>query len=327
MKIAVLDDYADALLRTVGTDRLRDHEVTIFRDSATTPAALVARLAGFEALLAIQQRTALPREVITKLPKLRMIAQTGRNTGHLDLGACTERGILVSARGSGTSASTAELTWGLVIAALRDLPRQVARLKSGQWLDSIGVTLAGQTLGVYAFGNIGSRVAAYGRAFDMNVVCWGREGSMGRARAAGFAVARDRRSFFAEADVLCLHLALNEGTRGIITAEDLAAMKPTALIVNTSRAGLIAPGVLEAALQAGRPGLAALDVFAQEPLLDPSNPLLQMPNVLCTPHLGYSVRETYAAIFDNAISQLLAFAAGQPVDVINPEVLAHPSSG
>jgi D-3-phosphoglycerate dehydrogenase len=322
MKIAVLDDYADALRGTVGLDRLRGHDVTVFRDSATTPEALVARLAAFDAVLAIQQRTALPREILTQLPKLRMIAQTGKNTGHIDLEACTRQGIVVSARGTGLLAATAELTWGLVIAALRDLPRQIMRLKAGQWLDGMGLTLAGRTLGVYGFGGIGSRVAAYGRAFEMNVVCWGRESSNARASAAGFAVARDRHAFFAESDVVSLHLTLNAETRGIVTADDLAAMKPTALIVNTSRAGLIAPGVLETALRAGRPGHAALDVFAHEPLLDAADPLLQMPNVVCTPHLGYSVREMYAALFDNAVGQLLAFAAGTPIDVVNPGVAA-----
>jgi len=321
MRIVVLDDYPDALRSTVGNSRLAGHDVTIFTDTVKGTEGMVARLAGAEAVLLIQQRSALTREMILRLPQLRMIAQTGTNTGHIDVDACTERGIVISVRGTGSSAATAELTWGLVIAAMRELPRQVQRLRDGYWLDSMGTVLAGKTLGILGFGKIGALVAGIGRAFGMRVVVWGRDASLQRARQSGFEPAESRAAFFAMADVLSIHLALNEATRRFVTAGDLALMKESALLVNTGRAALIQRGALEAALRNGRPGRAAVDVFEDEPVLGAIDPLIGMPNVLCTPHLGYSVRETYQDLFTNAIDQLLAFAADTPVDVINPQAL------
>ena len=321
MKIVVLDDYQDAFRTLSCFARLAGHEVRVFHDTVKEPAALAARLGDAEAALLIQQRSALPRVVIEQLPGLKLISQTGRNVSHIDLPVCTERGIVVSAGGAGSPNATAELTWGLILAALRHIPHEVERLKAGQWLGSLGTGVAGKTLGIYAFGRIGSLVARVGRAFEMHVLCWGREGSTARAREAGFEVAPNREEFFATADVLSLHLPLKAETHGIVTAQDLARMKPTALLVNTSRAQTIEGSALAAALERGRPGFAAVDVYEDEPVLDANHPLIGMKNALCTPHLGYVERGSYEAIFSVAVDQILAFAAGQPINVVNPEVL------
>jgi D-3-phosphoglycerate dehydrogenase len=242
---------------------------------------------------------------------------------HVDVAACTEHGIVVSAgggSGAGTPYSTtAELAWGLIIASLRHIPYEVERLKQGHWHSTVGTRLFGATLGIYAFGHIGAAVARVGKAFGMNVVCWGREGSTARAKAEGFEVAPSRESFFENADIVSLHLPLNKETRGIVTAEDLGRMKPTALLVNTSRAPLIAEGALVAALAKGRPGFAAVDVYEQEPVVGASHPLLHVKNALCTPHLGYAERRSYEALYAKAVEQVLAYAAGAPINVVNPQ--------
>ncbi|MDP1542138.1 MAG: NAD(P)-dependent oxidoreductase, partial [Polycyclovorans sp.] len=235
--------------------------------------------------------------------------------------ATTAREVLV--RIGGESYATAELTWGLIIAALRHIPQEVAALKSGRWQSTLGTTLRGHTLGVYGYGRIGDVIAGYGKAFGMKVLVWGREASLARARADGYTPARSREAFFVESDVLSLHLRLNDATRGIVTAADLARMKPTALLVNTSRAGLIAPDALEHALKAGHPGMAATDVFEQEPVLNASHPLLGMDNAICTPHIGYVERNAYEAQFGGAFDQILAYLDGKPVNVVNPGVLAR----
>lgn len=319
MRIAVVHDYADAFRRVPAFARLGDHEVVVSTAADPDPAALVRAAQGCEALVLTQQRVALTREVISRLPELRFIAQTGRNTDHLDLEACGERGIVVSVgrrSSSGPYSTTAELAWALILASLRHLPFEAARLRAGHWQSTTGTRLYGRTLGVYAFGNIGAAVARVGRAFGMEVICWGRAASLARAREEGFAVAPDRASFFAGADVLSLHLPLKADTHGIVTAADLGLMKRDALLVNTSRAGIIADGALVAALQAGRPGFAAVDVFEHEPVLGAAHPLLGLPNVLCTPHLGYAEQGTYVALYGVAVEQLLAFAAGAPCDVV-----------
>ena len=265
MKIAVIHDYADVFRRTRAYPRLQEHEVIIHTEASTDPARVIAQAAGCDALLLTQQRVPLSRQIIEHLPGLRFISQTGRNTNHLDIPACTQQGIVVSAGGGGGGGSpystTAELTWGLILASLRHLPYEVERLKQGHWQSTVGTRLFGRTLGVYAFGHIGAAVARVGKAFGMHVVCWGREGSTARARAEGFEIAASRAAFFENADVLSLHLPGNHETRGIVTADDLARMKPTALLVNTSRAPIIADGALVAALQQGRPGFAAVDVY------------------------------------------------------------------
>ena len=317
MRVAVLDDYQSAFDQLEAARRLADHEVVTFTDSVTG-AELVERLSGFDAVILLQQRTHLPRPVVEGLDTVRLVSQTGRNTGHLDLEALAERGITVSAGGAGSAATTAELTWGLILSSLRHLPDEVARLRAGRWQGSVGTSVEGRTLGVYGLGRIGSRVAAVGRAFDMRVVCWGRSGSQGRARAAGYDVAGSREAFFAEADVLTLHLPLNDDTRGIVTADDLALMKPGALFVNTSRAGLVEPGTLAAAVAAGRPGRAAVDVFDTEPVLDAADPLLALPGVTATPHLGYVEWDVLDSLYNTAVDQVLAYAAGDPINLAQP---------
>jgi D-3-phosphoglycerate dehydrogenase len=321
MKIAVIDDYQDAFSKLSCFARLKGHEVTAFHETEKDPAKLAQMLKDAEAVILTQQRSAFPRAVIEQLPKLKLVSQTGRNANHIDLAACTEKGIIVSAGGAGNPNPTAELTWALILAALRRIPQEVQRMKEGKWQGSVGIGLAGKKLGVYAYGRIGSQVAGIGRAFGMKVVCWGREGSIAKAREAGFGIAASRDEFFENADVICLHLPLNKETRGIVTAQDLARMKPGALIVNTSRAPLIAEGALVAALKQGRPGLAAVDVYEVEPVLGGDHPLLKLDNVVCTPHLGYVEQGTYEAYFGAAIDHILAYAEGKPINVMNPEVL------
>lgn len=321
MKIAIIDDYQDAFRKLECSKQLAGHELIAFTDTEKDPAKLAARLQDAEVLVLTQQRSKLPRAVIEKLPKLKLVSQTGRNANHIDMVACTEKGIVVSAGGAGNPNPTAELAWALILAALRRIPQEVRRLQDGKWQGSVGTGLAGKTLGIYAYGRIGSLVAQVGKAFGMRVLCWGRDGSTTKARAAGYEVAASCETFFAESDVISLHLPLNDGTRGIVTAEDLARMKPSSLIVNTSRAPIIAKDALVAALKAGRPGRAAIDVYEDEPVLNASHPLIGMDNVVCTPHLGYVEEATYEAYYSAAVEQILAFIAGKPINVANPDVL------
>jgi len=328
VKIAVIHDYADALRRTRAYDKLKGHEVVVHTDAYIDPARVVEQAAGCEALVLTQQRVPLSRQVIEKLPGLKFISQTGGNVYHLDVPACTEHGVVISAprHGAGDSknpySTTGELAWGLILSSLRHIPFEVERLRQGHWQSTAGTRLYGKTLGIYAFGHIGAAVARVGKAFGMNIVCWGREGSTARARAEGFEVAVSREAFFESADVLSLHLIGGKETRGIVTAADLARMKPTALLVNTSRAPVIAEGALVAALEKGRPGFAAIDVYETEPVVGASHPLLKLKNVICTPHLGYCEREQYEGIYGGAVNRLLAWAEGKPIDVINPEAMA-----
>jgi D-3-phosphoglycerate dehydrogenase len=320
MKIAVIDDYQNAFKTLKCFPKLSGHEVVVYTDPETDIGKLADRLKDADAVVLTQQRTAFPRALVEKLPKLKLIGQTGRAASHVDLEACTERGIVVSAGGSGNSNATAELTWGLILSALRNLPFEVKRLKEGQWQSTLGIGVNGKTLGIYAYGKIGSIVAGVGKAFGARVMCWGREGSTGRAKAAGFEVAKSREEFFAQCDIISLHLPLNKETRGIVTRDDLGRMKPTALLVNPSRSGLIAKGALEDALKAGRPGRAAVDVYDQEPVLGADHPLLKMDNVTCTPHLGYVTRESYEEYYATVVDDIVAFAAGKPNHVLNPDV-------
>ncbi len=325
MKISVLHDYPDALRGTRAFARLSGHDVRVHTDAYTDPARVIEQAQGCEAVLLTQQRVRLTRAMLEQLPALRFISQTGRNVGHLDIAACTERGIVVSAgsHGGGSPYSvTAELAWALILAALRNLPFEVERLKQGHWQSTAGTRLFGRTLGIYAFGHIGAAVARVGKAFGMNVVCWGRDGSTARAKAEGFAVAASREAFFESADVLSLHLPENKETRGIVTAADLARMKPTALLVNTSRAPIIAAGALAEALRNGRPGFAAVEVYETEPVTGAAHPLIGMQNALCTPHLGYCEKSSYESIYAVAVDQLLAWADGKPINVANPDALS-----
>jgi D-3-phosphoglycerate dehydrogenase len=316
MKIAVIDDYQDAFSRLSSFAKLKGHDVRVFHAPAESEDALVEMLAGAEAVILTMQRTALPGSVLARLPDLKMISQTGRNTAHLDLAACKERGIVVSAGGAGGGNATAELAWGLILSAARHIPEEVQALKEGRWQTTLGTGLAGKTLGVYAYGRIGSIVAQVGRAFGMKVICWGRDGSTAKAKEAGFEVAASREAFFENADIVSLHIPLNKDTQGIVAAADLARMKPDAILVNTSRAPLIEAGALLAALKAGRPGRAAVDVYETEPVLRGAHPLLKLPNVVATPHLGYVEKDTYEALFGAATDQVLAFAAGKPINVV-----------
>jgi D-3-phosphoglycerate dehydrogenase len=321
MKIAVIDDYQNAFKTLKCFPKLSGHEVVVYTDPETDLTKLAERLKDADAVVLTQQRTYFPRALIEKLPKLRLIGQTGRAATHVDLAACTEKGIVVSAGGAGNPNATAELTWGLILSALRNLPFEVRRLKEGQWQSTLGIGVNGKTLGIYAYGKIGSIVAAAGKALGARVVCWGREGSTGRAKAAGFEVAKSREEFFSDADIVSLHLPLNKDTRGIVTRDDLAHMKPSALIVNASRAGLVADGALVEALKTGRPGMAAVDVYEKEPVLGANHPLLKMDNVICTPHLGYVTRESYEEYYAVVVDDIVAFAAGKPSNVLNPEAI------
>ena len=322
MKIAVVEDYADAFRKTPAYARLQGHQVSVFTEPENDLDRLAAKLGEAETVVLTKQRTRFPRALIERLPALRFISQTGRNTGHLDIAACTERGVIVSAIGGRHPHSTAELTWGLILAALRHIPYEVERLKQGHWQSTIGSGLHGSTLGIYAYGRIGRLVADVGAAFGMRILCWGRADSTAHARADGREVAASREEFFAGSDVVSLHLPFRDDTtRGLITAQDLALMKPSALLVNTSRAQIIADGALASALQQGRPGCAAVDVFENEPLVGADHPLLHLPNAICTPHLGYATRETITSHYADAVDQILAYAAGKPINVVNPGAL------
>lgn len=307
MRLAVLDDYADVFRRSPGYARLAGHEVVVYRDTEKNAERLAARLDGFDAVVLTQQRTALPRAVVDRLTTLRCVAQTGRQTGHLDLEALASRGVTVLTGSANGPSAPAELTWALILASRRHLLAEATALAQGRWQSTVGLGLAGSTLGVWAFGRIGARVAEVGRAFGMRVLCWGREGSAARARAAGFEVATSRDALLEAADVLTLHLPLTPETTGLLGGSELQRMKPTALLVNTSRARLLQPGALEAALDRGRPGFAALDVHDVEPADEA--PFPGRANVLCTPHLGYVEQATLDEAYRQAIEGLLAWHA------------------
>jgi D-3-phosphoglycerate dehydrogenase len=322
MKITILDDYHDTV-RTLGCfQKLNGHDVTIWNDHLQDVDGLAARLADTEALVLIRERTKIRTPLLERLPKLRLISQRSVYP-HIDIETCTRRGVIVSSHmHAGTpSFATAELTWGLVLAAMRQIPQQMASLKDGNWQIGVGNTLGGRTLGIYGYGRIGKVVAGYGTAFGMNVLVWAREESRARAAADGYDVATSKAAFFEACDVLSLHMRLYDVTRGIVTAADLARMKPTALLVNTSRAPLIESGALVDALRAGCPGMAAVDVFEEEPVRDTEHPLLTMDNVVCTPHIGYVTREEYELQFSDIFDQIIDYAAGKPANVVNPDVL------
>ncbi len=320
MKIAILDDYFDTIRTLPCFVRLDGHDVTIWNDHLQDDAALAERLADIEALVLIRERTKIGAGLVERLPDLKLISQRGTYP-HIDIEACTRAGVVVSSKLSGGSPphATAELTWGLVLSAMREIPQQMVSLKAGDWQLAPGSTLHGKTLGIYGYGRIGKAVAEYGRAFGMNVVIWGSDAARERAAADGVAFAESREAFFGECDVLSLHLRLNDATRGVVTAGDLARMKPSALLVNTSRAGLIEAGALVTALQAGRPGMAAVDVYDTEPLRDASDLLLNLPNVICTPHIGYVTREEWDLQFTDIFDQIVAYADGAPINVVNAE--------
>ena len=323
MKIAILDDYQDTVRTLPSFAKIAGHDVTIWRDHTKDVDVLATRLKDVEALALIRERTPIRAPLLERLDRLRLISQVSVYP-HIDVDACTRRGVILSSSQlpGQPSYATAELTWGLVIAAMRRIPQEYAALRAGAWqTPPIGISLRSRTLGIYGYGRIGGVVAAYGKTFGMKVLAWGRENTREKARADGYAVAASREAFFEESDVLSLHLRLVPDTRGIVTAADLARMKPTALLVNTSRAGLVVPGALEAALRAGRPGMAAVDVFEDEPVLGGGHPLLVMDNVVATPHLGYVTHDGLEHQFGTIFDQILAYAAGRPINVVNPETL------
>ncbi|HEX2226702.1 MAG TPA: D-2-hydroxyacid dehydrogenase family protein [Candidatus Binatia bacterium] len=322
MKISILDDYHDTLRTLECYKKLADHEVTIWNDHVQAVNALAERLQDTEVLVLIRERTEIRRPLLQRLNNLRLISQRSVYP-HIDVDACTDLGIIVSSsQHAGTpSYAAAELTWALILAAMRQLPQQMAALKTGKWQIGVGNDLRGKTLGIYGYGRIGGVVAGYGKAFGMSILVWAREGSRERARSDGYQTALSKEQFFSECDVLSLHMRLVEATRGIVTGQDLGRMKTSALLVNTSRAGLIEPGALLHALKAGRPALAAVDVYEEEPVLDVNYPLFALDNVVCTPHIGYVTRDEYEVQFSDIFDQIVAYAAGTPINVVNPQVL------
>jgi D-3-phosphoglycerate dehydrogenase / 2-oxoglutarate reductase len=322
LKISILDDYHDTLRTLACFRKLEGHDVKIWNDHVQDVETLAQRLKDTEALVLIRERTQIRAPLIDRLDSLRLISQRSVFP-HIDIDACTRRGVIVSSsqHADTPSYAAAELTWGLVLAAMRQIPQQMAALRAGKWQIGVGSSLRGKTLGVYGYGRIGAVVAGYGRAFGMDVMAWARDASRTCAQADGYAVARSKEAFFEECDVISLHMRLVELTRGIVRASDLARMKPSALLVNTSRAPLIEQGALVTALQRGRPGMAAVDVYEEEPLLDTNHPLLRMDNVVCTPHIGYVSRDEYETQFADIFDQIIAYGAGAPINVVNPEVL------
>jgi D-3-phosphoglycerate dehydrogenase len=319
IRVTILDDYFDTLHTLPCFAKLGPFDVTIWTDHVQDVDALAERLADTEVLVLIRERTKIQAALLERLPKLRLISQRSVYP-HIDIDACTRRGVIVSSNlhADTPSYAAAELTWALVLAAMRQLPDQVAALKQGTWQTGVGWTLRGKTLGIYGYGRIGKVVAGYGQAFGMDVCVWAREAARARALEDGYRVAASKEAFFADCDVISLHMRLMDATRGIVTAADLGRMKPTALLVNTSRAGLVAPGALVDALRAGRPGMAAVDVFEQEPLTNPADALLTLPNAVCTPHIGYVTRDEYDLQFSDIFDQIVAYAAGTPTNVVNP---------
>jgi D-3-phosphoglycerate dehydrogenase len=331
MNIVILDDYQDAVRKLECASKLDAYPAKVYTNTVRGIGQLSVRLKDADVIVLIRERTHLPRQLIEKLPKLKLIAQTGKVGDHIDVAACSERGIVVS-EGVGSPTAAAELTWALIMTAMRRIPQYVANLKHGAWQQSglktssmptnfgIGSVLKGKTLGIWSYGKIGKLIAGYGRAFGMRVLVWGRDASREQAQADGFEVATSKAEFFEQSDVLTLHLRLNEVTRGIVTLEDLSLMKTTALIVNTSRAELIQPDALVAALNRGRPGLAAIDVFESEPILQ-GHALLRLENCICTPHIGYVEQDSYELYFGAAFDNIVNFIKGTPTNIVNPGAL------
>jgi D-3-phosphoglycerate dehydrogenase len=331
MNIVILDDYQDAVRKLNCASKLEAYPAKVFTNTIKGTGQLAVRLKDVEILVLIRERTHITRSLIEKLPRLRMISQTGKVGSHIDMAACTERGIAV-AEGTGSPVAPAELTWALIMAAMRRVPQYVSHLKHGAWQQSglksasmpanfgLGNVLRGKTLGIWGYGKIGQLIAGYGKAFGMRVLLWGSEASRLRATNDGLNVAESRESFFEQSDVLSLHLRLSDDTRGIVTSQDLNRMKPTALLVNTSRAELIEPDALIAGLNRGRPGMAAIDVFESEPILQ-GHALLRLENCVCTPHIGYVEQDSYELYFGTAFDNVVNYIKGTPTNIVNPGAL------
>lgn len=331
MNIVILDDYQDAVRKLACASKLENYPAKVYTNTVKGLGQLSVRLKDADVIILIRERTHLNRQLIEKLPKLKLIAQTGRIGSHIDIAACTERGIAV-AEGVGSPVAPAELTWALIMAAMRRLPQYIGNLKHGAWQQAglkaasmpanfgLGTVLKGRTLGIWGYGKIGQMLAGYGKAFGMQVMIWGREASLAKAKDDGLLVAPSREAFFAETDVLSLHLRLTDDTRHIVKLDDLSRMKPTALLVNTSRAELIEPDALIAALNRGRPGMAAVDVFESEPILQ-GHALLRLENCICTPHIGYVEQDSYELYFSAAFDNVVNFIKGTPTNIVNPGAL------
>ena len=320
MKITILDDYFDTIRTLDCFSKLDGHEVTIWNDHVQETQALADRLRETEILVLIRERTHIRKELLDQLPKLKFISQRSVYP-HIDVNSCTDNGVLLSSdlHMDMPSHSTAELTWGLILCAMRDIPNQMASLRAGNWQTGVGYSLGFKTIGLYGYGRISRAVAEYAKAFRMNVLIWARPESRKQAEVDGLETAKTKQDFFMRSDILSLHMRLKDATRGIVTAEDLALMKTNALIVNTSRSGLIEDGALVSALKAGRPGMAALDVYEEEPAR--THPLFEMPNVVCTPHIGYVTKDEYEIQFTDVFNQIEAYLRGEPINVINPKVM------
>lgn len=334
MNIVILDDYQDVVRKLACASKLADYPPKIYTNTVKGLGQLSVRLRDADVLVLIRERTPITRQLLEKLPRLKLISQTGRMGSHIDIEACTERGIAV-AEGTGSPVAPAELTWALIMAAMRRLPQYIGNLKHGVWQQSglksaamppnfgLGTVLRGKTLGIWGYGKIGQLLAGYGRVFGMRVLVWGRDPSREKAVQDGYEAAGSREEFFRQSDVLSLHLRLNEATRGIVTPADLALMKPTSLLVNTSRAELLEPEALISALNHGRPGMAAIDVFESEPILQ-GHALLRLENCICTPHIGYVEQESYEMYFGSAFDNVVNFIQGKPSNIANPDALKVP---
>jgi D-3-phosphoglycerate dehydrogenase len=315
MHIVISDDYQDSIRQLSCFEKAKNHTIEIYNDTVSGVDALAERFKDAEAIVLIRERTVISKALLDRLPKLKVISQTGKIASHVDLDACKEKGIVVM-DGRGSGAATAELNMLLILAAFRNLVDEVNRLKGGQWQGFVGSQLSGKVLGVYGFGRIGKQVCALGKAFGAKPFVWGRQSSLEKAKEAGYDTASTKEEFFRNSDIVCLQLRLNDETRGIVKATDLAMMKPTALLVNASRAELIEMGALETALQLGRPGYAAVDTYESEPVLGADHPLLSLPNCLCTPHIGFVEKDNYEAYFGVAFDNINAYAAGSPQNVV-----------
>jgi D-3-phosphoglycerate dehydrogenase len=331
MNIIILDDYQDVVRKLNCSNKLEAYPAKVFTNTIKGVGQLSVRLKDAEILVLIRERTHITRQLIEKLPKLKMISQTGKIGSHVDVTACTERGIVV-AEGAGSPVAPAEMTWALIMAAMRRLPQYINNLKHGAWQQSglkssamptnfaLGQVLKGKTLGIWGYGKIGQLLAGYGKAFGMRVLLWGSEASRALAVEHGFEAAATREEFFTQSDIFSLHLRLIDSTRGIVTLADLQVMKTTALLVNTSRAELLAPDALIAGLNRGRPGMAAIDVFESEPILQ-GHALLRLENCICTPHIGYVEQESYELYFGTAFDNVINFIKGIPTNIVNPGAL------
>jgi len=321
MRIVIPDDYQDVVPTLRCFSLLAGHEVVRYREPSADLADFARRLQGADAIVPIRERSRFPRELIEQLPGLRVISQTGRSTRHIDVAACTARGVVVTAGTQASPIAPAEMTWALILASRRHVPEEIERMKRGEWPCTLSHRLSGSTLGIFGLGLIGTLVARVGAAFGMKVLVLGRENSVREARAAGYEVASGKAELFERSDVLCLLMRLTSETRGLVTYQDLTRMKTTALLVNTARAELIEKGALVSALRAGRPGFAAVDVYEHEPVIAANHPLLAMPNVLCTHHIAWAEHDTFELYFGEAFENLVAFANGTPRSIVNPDVL------